>query len=76
MHTHELDIINPVSLNPRVSTAADVAEAILWQHKRFGVRRFAFFALSKGWRSIGYPPREEYIKCAEMEGHGKCMYSR
>ena len=62
----ELDIITPIELNPRFSSAREVASSVIWQHERFGVKRFAFFTLSKGWRSIGYPPKEEYIRCAEM----------
>lgn len=65
MNNEELDIIVPVPLNPN-NTCEFIANQIIFQHENYGVNRFAFFALSKGWRSIGYPPKEEYIKCAEL----------
>lgn len=66
MENNNLDFIIPVGLDPRTFTPQEVAETIISKHKRFGVKRFLYFGLSKGWRSIGYPPRDEYIKCAEM----------
>lgn len=71
MDSKRLDIMVPVRLDPQTDTCDSIAKQIKYQHENYGFKRFAFFALSKGWRSIGYPPREHYIECANLAAEVK-----
>ena len=66
MNNKELDIIVPIGLNPYKCTCESIVNSVLNQHESYGFTRFVFCTPSKGWRSVGYPPREHYIECAEL----------
>ncbi len=64
--TNTPDFIIPIELDPVLHTSTSLIKTLTDQYNNYGFRKFAFFTLSKGWRSIGYPPREEYTECAKL----------
>lgn len=68
MDATRLDFAVPIELDPSRHTAEQLSELLYKMHKSGGFTRFAFFTPSKGWRSVGYPPRDHYIECATLFG--------
>lgn len=62
----KLDIIIPVSIDIDWPTKENVINDILEQHEKYGFTRFALSSPCGGWRGVGYPPTDFYIKNAEL----------
>lgn len=59
-----LDIIIPVGLEDEPDTGK-LIQSIIELHKKTGFAKFALSGPSKGWRSVGYPPKEHFLQIAE-----------
>jgi hypothetical protein len=64
--TDGLDIMIPVALELDWPTEEEVIAAIREQHSKYGFRKFLLAVPSGGWRSVGYPPKEAFVRYAEM----------
>ena len=60
--TKNPDVIVPILLD----SAEKCKEKALWLNEKFGITRFAPDGLSKGFRSVGYPSREDYVREAKI----------
>lgn len=60
-----LDIIIPVGLSDEPDNEK-IIESIIALHKKTGFYQFALSGPCKGWRSVGYPPREHFLQLAAM----------
>ena len=58
-----IDIIIPVGLDEEPDLRKSV-ESVIELHRKAGFRKFALFGGSKGWRNVGYPPRECFEEMA------------
>lgn len=61
-----LDIIIPVSIEVDWPTKDKTVSDILEQNQKYGFTRFMLSASGGGWRRMGYPPKEHYVKLAEF----------
>ncbi|MFA6929784.1 MAG: hypothetical protein WCT05_05610 [Lentisphaeria bacterium] len=59
-----LDIIIPVGLEDEPDMGK-LIQNIIELHKKTGFAKFALSDPSKGWRSVGYPPKEHFLQIAE-----------
>lgn len=62
----ETEIIVPVGIGNYGQTKESIVENILYQHRTYGVYRFALACPGKGWRMAGYPPKEEFERLARL----------
>jgi len=60
----QVDIIVPVGLHDDDPDLQALIESIIALHKRTGFSQFILSAPSKGWRSVGYPPRDHFDRIA------------
>jgi len=67
-----LEIYIPLSLHPGTAEMDEAIQGALELHSEAGFDTFMLAAPSKGWRSIGYPPREHFHEIAE----GICRFRR
>lgn len=61
----EVEILVPVSLAGNWPEPETVAETILQQHQRYGLKRFVLSGPGLAWRCKGYPDRSVYEQLAE-----------
>lgn len=59
-----IDIIIPVGLDDDLSLDKAI-QSVIDLHKKTGFRKFALHGPSKGWRNIGYPPRDCFGQIAD-----------
>ena len=60
----ETDIVIPVSLGTDTENVRKASDTILDLHRKYGYRRFMLACPSKGWRAIGFPPKEHFEELA------------
>ena len=60
-----LDIFIPITLTTDGAGIEHAIKNVIELHKKTGFDTFLLSAPSKGWRSVGYPPREEFEKIAQ-----------
>ncbi len=60
MKKNKLDVFVPVPFDMDWLTEEDIIESILKQYKNYGYNRFVLAAPYGGWRSYGYPSKEDY----------------
>ncbi|OQA83999.1 MAG: hypothetical protein BWY31_02620 [Lentisphaerae bacterium ADurb.Bin242] len=59
-----IDIIIPVGLDEEPDLQKSIG-SIIELHRKAGFRKFALFGPSKGWRGVGYPPKECFEEIAD-----------
>lgn len=62
----KLDIIIPIAIELDWPTVESTVSDIVEQNRNYGFTRFALAAPCGGWRSVGYPSKEQYVKLAEF----------
>ena len=62
----ELEIFIPVALDLDWPNADSVIECIREQNERYGFKNFSLACPGGGWRSKGYPEREDLDKMADL----------
>lgn len=62
----KLDIIIPISMANDWPTEESVVNDILEQYHRYGFTKFALTLPGHVYRSVGYPPKQEYDRQAHM----------
>ena len=63
---NELDIFIPVALDLDWPTADSVIECIKEQNERYGFNKFFLACPGGGWRSKGYPERDDLDRMADL----------
>lgn len=58
-----IDMIIPVGLDEEPDLRKSIG-SVIELHRKAGFRKFALFGPSKGWRNVGYPPRECFEELA------------
>lgn len=64
LKTDKLDIIIPIGLEDDTNTE-NIIKSIIALHEKTGFYKFALSGPSKGWRTVGYPPREHFLQIAD-----------
>lgn len=65
MEKKELNMIIPLKLDPTEEGVRVAIERSKSLFENFGFKKFLYFCPSKGWRGKGYPPIEEFERCAQ-----------
>ena len=64
--TNNSDIVVPLSLSKFGNSKEQAVSEILFHYREFGINRFLLGGPKKGWRGEGYPPKEEFIRLAQL----------
>ena len=64
--TNNSDIVVPLSLSKFGNSKEQAVSEILFHYREFGINRFLLYGPAKGWRGEGYPPKEEFIRLAQL----------
>ena len=66
MSKKDIRVFVPMSLEQDNPTKDDIVRALTEQKERYGIKHFYLNAPAPSWRGKHYPPREAFIKAAEL----------
>lgn len=61
---NDFSVYVPISLDLDWPSKESIVEEILEQHREYNISKFVLTAPSGGWRSVGYAPKEFFIRMA------------
>lgn len=66
MKREAFDILVPISLEQDNPTREELVAILTEQNERYGIKTFMLNSPAPSWRSSHYPPREAFVRCAEL----------